>query len=101
MTLGVALLFAAIYLFGGRANQRLGERGRRRFLELQAKGAPVDLARTIAEVEARDAADSGRAHSPLRQAEDAVVIDTTGLGIDRVLDEMLRIVNGRRQSGKE
>ena len=31
MTLGVALLFAAIYLFGGRANQVLGERGRRRF----------------------------------------------------------------------
>ena len=35
-TLGVALLFAAIYLFGGRANQRLGERGRRRFLSFAA-----------------------------------------------------------------
>jgi hypothetical protein len=36
MTLGVALFFAAIYLFGGRANQRLGARGRRRFLSFAA-----------------------------------------------------------------
>lgn len=71
------------------------ERGRRRFLELQAKGATVDLARTIAEVEARDSADSSRAHSPLRRAADAVVIDTSGRGIDEILAEMLRIVRSR------
>lgn len=74
------------------------ERGRRRFLELQAKGMAVDLARTVAEVEARDAADSGREHSPLRCAEDAIVIDTTGLAIDQVLAEMLRLVAGYRVS---
>jgi cytidylate kinase len=80
------------------------ERGRRRFLELQARGAPVDLAKTVAEVEARDAADSSRAHSPLRRAEDAVTIDTTGRGIDRVLAEMLRIIRSRQTvpvAGKE
>lgn len=74
------------------------ERGRRRFLELQAKGATVDLARTIAEVEARDQADSARTHSPLRQAADAVVIDTTALGIDQVLANMLAVVHDRYPS---
>jgi len=69
-----------------------GERGRRRFLELTAKGVEVDLARTIEEIEARDKADSEREHSPLVRAEDAVTVDTTGLSIDEVLDRMLAIV---------
>jgi len=71
------------------------ERGRRRFIELQLKGASVDLARTIAEVEARDHADSNRSHSPLRQAEDAIVINTDNLGIDQVLTKMLGVVRSR------
>ena len=71
------------------------ERGRRRFLELQMKGATVDLARTIAEVEARDSADSSRSHSPLRRAEDAVTIDTSVLSIEQVLAEMIRLVRSR------
>ena len=71
------------------------ERGRRRFLELQAKGAAVDLAKTVADVEARDCADSNRAHSPLCRADDAVEIDTTERGIDQILAEMLRIVGLR------
>jgi cytidylate kinase len=68
------------------------ERGRRRFLELQDKGVVVDLEQTIAEVRARDEADSSRADSPLCQAEDALVIDTTTLSIDEVLGEMLKAV---------
>lgn len=71
------------------------ERGRRRFLELQLKGATVDLAKTIAEVEARDSADSSRSHSPLRRAEDAVTIDTSALSIEQVLAEMLRVIRSR------
>lgn len=71
------------------------ERGRRRYLELQAKGLAVDLKQTIVEVEARDAADTCRAVSPLRQAEDAVVIDTTELTIDQVLERMLAVVADR------
>lgn len=74
------------------------ERGRRRFLELQASGVAVDLARTIADVEARDAVDSGRAHSPLCRAQDAVELDTTCLTIDQVVAEMLRIVDERRRA---
>jgi cytidylate kinase len=68
------------------------ERGRRRYLELRDKGVDVDLAQTVVEVEARDDADSSRAASPLCQAEDARVIDTTKLSIDEVLAEMLETV---------
>lgn len=71
-------------------------RGQRRFLELQAKGVEVGLARTIAEVKARDNADSSRVVSPLTQADDAVVIDTTELDIPQVLEHMISVVVERR-----
>ena len=73
-------------------------RGQRRFLELQSKGANVDLARTIAEVEARDTADTNRTTSPLMQAADAVAIDTTDLDISQVLERMFAVVADRRRS---
>jgi len=73
-------------------------RGKRRFLELQANGVNVELARTIAEVEARDTADISRTTSPLVQAEDAVVIDTTELDISQVLERMFAVVADRRCS---
>lgn len=76
------------------------ERGRRRYLELKAKGLEVDFEQTVAEVEARDAADSNRRHAPLRQAEDAVLIDTTQLDIDQVLDRMLAVIAERRKMDK-
>jgi cytidylate kinase len=76
-------------------------RGQRRFLELQAKGVEVDLARTVAEVEARDAADSSRASSPLRKADDAVVIDTTQLDIPQVLERMFAVVKTRQQGARQ
>jgi cytidylate kinase len=73
------------------------ERGRRRYEELKAKGLEVDLEQTIAEVQARDDADSAREHAPLIQAEDAIAIDTTTMTIDEVLAEMIRLV-GERQA---
>lgn len=72
-------------------------RGQRRFLELQSKGVEIDLARTIAEVEARDSADTNRTTSPLVQAEDAVVIDTTELNISQVLERMFSVISDRRR----
>ena len=72
------------------------ERGKRRYEELRAKGLDVDLEQTIAEVEARDRADSSRQHAPLEQAADAVPIDSTELSIEEVLAEMLRVVRERR-----
>lgn len=71
------------------------ERGRRRFDELQARGVDVDLQQTIAEVRARDAADSNREHAPLCRAEDAIDIDSTALNIDQVLSLMLEVVRAR------
>jgi len=73
-------------------------RGQRRFLELQSKGVEAGLARTIAEVKARDNADMNRSTSPLKQADDAIVIDTTDLDIPQVLDEMLAVINARSKS---
>ena len=73
-------------------------RGRRRFLELQTKGVDVDLARTISEVQARDIADTSRTNSPLRQADDAIVIVTTDLNITQVLERMFSVIAEYRQS---
>ena len=72
------------------------ERGRRRFDELRTKGMDVDLQQTIRDVEARDKADSERAHSPLVKTADAVVIQTGGLSIDQVLEKMLAVVAARQ-----
>ncbi len=74
------------------------ERGRRRYQELRDKGMDVDLEQTVAEVEARDAADSIREHAPLVQAEDAMPIDSTAMTIDQVLETMLNVVQQRRQA---
>lgn len=76
------------------------ERGRRRYEELKGKGMEVDLETTIVEVEARDAADSARAHSPLVQAVDATPLDSTNMGIEEVLAQMLKIVEETRKKGK-
>ena len=71
------------------------ERARRRAVELRARGETVDetaLARELAE---RDRRDSERAHSPLRPARDAQVLDTTTLALEAVVDEMERIARAR------
>lgn len=68
------------------------ERGRRRYEQLRENGQDVTLEQTIAEVVARDRADESRTHAPLRQAHDAIVIDSTVLDIEEVLDLMLRHV---------
>lgn len=74
------------------------ERGRRRYLELKAKGQKVSLDETIAAVAGRDEQDSGREHAPLRRADDAVDIDSTGLSIEEVLDRMESIVRERERA---
>jgi cytidylate kinase len=68
------------------------ERGRRRFLELREKGENVTVEKTIAEVAARDARDEQREVAPLRMAEDALLIDSTGVSIENVLARMEKIV---------
>ena len=68
------------------------ERGRRRFLELQAKGDPATLEATIQDVKQRDAQDASRDLAPLKQADDALPIDSTGLTIDEVVSLMEQAV---------
>ncbi|MBW3551446.1 MAG: (d)CMP kinase [Proteobacteria bacterium] len=65
------------------------ERAERRYKQLSDKGVSVTLAGLLREILARDARDAQRAVAPLRPAEDAVRIDTTGLGIDAVVERVL------------
>lgn len=64
------------------------ERGRRRFAELRAQGADVDLEQTVSEVIQRDEQDMKREYAPLRRAEDAVEIDSTNISLHEVIDLM-------------
>jgi cytidylate kinase len=61
----------------------LEERSRRRWLELQAKGDPSTLEEVMRDMAQRDKNDMERAEAPLRQAEDAVLVDSTELDIEQ------------------
>jgi cytidylate kinase len=65
------------------------ERGKRRYRELAAKGMAVDQSKITREIRERDAQDSGRALAPLRKADDAVLIDSSAMTIDEVVEQML------------
>lgn len=68
------------------------ERARRRHRELLTKGKDIAYTQVLADIVKRDQFDSGRALSPLRPAEDAVVIDTSEMGIDAVIARVLELV---------
>jgi CMP/dCMP kinase len=76
------------------------ERGRRRYEELTAKGENVTLAETIDAVIKRDELDSNRDIAPLRQAEDAIAVDSTGLDINGVLNLMESFIQTNKETGK-
>ena len=65
------------------------ERARRRFKEMQEKGYDVKLEELQADIAARDKADSEREISPLVQAEDAELLDTSDMSIDQVVEAIL------------
>jgi cytidylate kinase len=67
-----------------------GERARRRFAELKGNGKEVTLEGTVAEMEQRDRRDREREHAPLRQAEDAIGIDSTGMTVDEVVEQIMK-----------
>lgn len=66
-------------------------RAKRRFDELTAKGENCDLAKIQADIEERDYRDMHREHSPLKQAEDAVLVDTSEMGIEEVIAKICEI----------
>lgn len=70
------------------------ERARRRYLQNLEKGDNTPFEDVLAELNARDAQDMGRAVSPLRQAEDAVLVDSTDMTREEVVDAIVRIVEG-------
>ena len=70
----------------------VGCRAKRRFDELTAKGEACDLAVIEADIAKRDHQDMTREHSPLRQAEDAVLLDSSELTIQEVVEQILAFV---------
>jgi cytidylate kinase len=71
-------------------------RARRRFEELRAKGdAAATLPAVLADQQRRDDQDSQRALAPLRPAPDAVVLDSSGVALDEVVDRLVAVVEGR------
>lgn len=71
------------------------ERAKRRYLQLQESGNNVSLAQVVEELAKRDARDTARTHAPLKPAEDAVMIDTTGLTIVQVFNNVLKLIDER------
>ena len=67
----------------------LEERAKRRTDELKAKGQKPDYNHIMADIAQRDKRDSTRANSPLKQAEDGILLDTTGLSIEEVVNKIL------------
>ena len=70
------------------------ERARRRYEELKAKGFDVDLQSIEKDIATRDKIDSEREIAPLKQADDAILIDSTGLTIEEVTNKMIAIIGG-------
>ena len=67
-------------------------RGKRRFLELQEKGVDCKLEQICEDIRQRDKQDMNREISPLRQAEDAIFIDSSFLSIEEVVNQILDLV---------
>ncbi|GIZ11953.1 (d)CMP kinase [Pseudomonas sp. NCCP-436] len=75
------------------------ERARRRYLQLKAKGDDVNLASLLDEIRARDERDTQRAVAPLKPADDAILLDSTEMTIEQVLERILREVADRDLAG--
>jgi len=73
----------------------VAERARRRFLELQARGVAADPAQVEAEIRDRDAQDANRPVAPLKPAEDAALLDTTGLDPEAAFAAAMAMLRSR------
>ncbi|MGI9073627.1 MAG: (d)CMP kinase [Bryobacteraceae bacterium] len=76
------------------------ERARRRALELEEEAQGADFEAVSGELKARDERDRRRSESPLVQASDAELVDTTGLSLEQVEQAVLRVVRARISNGK-
>ncbi|ENA29482.1 MULTISPECIES: (d)CMP kinase [Pseudomonas] len=75
------------------------ERARRRYLQLKKKGESVNLPGLLEEIRERDERDTQRTVAPLKPADDAIVLDSTNLSIEQVLDHILALAAERDLAG--
>lgn len=95
--IGTYVLPDALYKFFLTAS--LEERAHRRLLDLQNRGnTAATLAEVKADIEYRDNQDSQRSFAPLKQAEDAILIDTTTMSIDEVVDTIIKRMESPERS---
>ena len=73
-------------------------RAERRLKELEGRGMPAHYEDVLADLHARDERDSERPIAPLKPAPDAILLDTTALGVDEAIAEALRLVEERLKS---
>ena len=92
---GTVVFPHAFYKFYLDADPR--ERARRRALQLREKGEQVDISEVLAQQRRRDENDSQRAIAPLKRADDAVAVDTTGITIEQVTRTILEVIRERRE----
>jgi len=76
------------------------ERARRRYQQLLEKGFSANIDQLISEIKERDDRDTNRSVAPLRPAEDALFIDSTGVAVDEVLDKILRFAHGKLKNSE-
>lgn len=69
------------------------DRARRRYEELRAKGMEKPFDEVLAEMEKRDEQDTQRAAAPLKAADDAVLLDTSGNTLEESIDEVCRLIS--------
>lgn len=69
------------------------DRARRRYEELRAKGMEKPFDEVLAEMEKRDEQDTQRAAAPLKAADDAVLLDTSGITLEESIDEVCRLIS--------
>ena len=68
-------------------------RAKRRYDELCVKGQTCDFEKIKSDIEYRDKNDSSRAMSPLKQADDATLVDTTSMSFDEVVEKIKELIN--------
>lgn len=74
------------------------DRARRRYLELLERGSGADYDTVLSEIIERDARDTERAAAPLRRAEDALLVDTTGNSMEESIEQLTNIIKERLEA---
>lgn len=77
------------------------ERAKRRFKEWQSEENKQEYEKVLSEIKKRDEIDSTRKESPLMQAKDAVLLDTTGLTLEQVADKIGEMIAGKKEKSKK